>query len=199
MNYFDTAEAYTSGICETVLGKVLKELAWERKDYVLSTKMLRVGDGVNDAGLSRKHVIEGVNNSLARLQLDYADIVFAHRFEFYTSVEEICRTFNQLIEDGKCFYWGTSEWTSEQFMEAIACCDRLGLIRPIVEQCEYSMLIRQNVEVSLEPLYEKFGLGTTVWGPVASGFLTGKYNKGEPQDSRYATYPCIYIYIYIYF
>jgi voltage-dependent potassium channel beta subunit len=186
INYFDTAEMYGFGAAETLMGKAFKRLNLARKDFVVSTKLIRCGNGVNDLMLSRKHIIEGMTASLKRLQLDYVDVVFAHRYDQETPMEEICRAFNWLIEHNKAFYWGTSEWTSQQIMEAIECCERHNLIKPIVEQPEYNLFVRKNMEVELEPIIEKYGFGTTIWSPLAGGLLTGKYNDGDPKDSRYS-------------
>eukprot|EP00826_Nyctotherus_ovalis_P051212 TRINITY_DN6388_c0_g3_i3.p1 TRINITY_DN6388_c0_g3~~TRINITY_DN6388_c0_g3_i3.p1 ORF type:complete len:362 (+),score=99.28 TRINITY_DN6388_c0_g3_i3:122-1207(+) len=186
VNFFDTAEIYGFGNAELVLGQCLKKTGWARKDYVLSTKVYRYGNKPNDAMLSRKHIIEGVTASLERLQLDYADILFAHRYDPVTPMEETCRAFNWLIESGKAFCWGTSEWTSEQIMEAFECCDRLGLARPAADQAEYNLLVRDKFEGDLAPIFEKYGYGTTTWSPLAGGYLTGKYNDGKkPEDGRY--------------
>jgi voltage-dependent potassium channel beta subunit len=186
INYFDTAEIYGHGIAETILGNSLKRLSPLRKDIVISTKLASIGNEQNDAMLSRKHVIEGMEASLKRLQLDYVDIVFAHRYDYETPIEEVCRAFNWLLSHGKAFYWGTSEWTGQQIMEAIECCERHNLIKPIVEQPEYSLLMRENMEVNLVPLIEKYGFGTTVWSPLAGGYLTCKYlNQGV--DGRYTS------------
>lgn len=188
VNFFDTAEIYGLGNAETVLGQCLKKAGWARKDFVLSTKVYRCGPGVNDALLSRKHIIEGVTASLKRLQLDYADILFAHRYDPDTPMEEVCRAFNWLIHQGKAFYWGTSEWSAEQVMEAFECCDRLGLARPVADQAEYSMIIRDKFEHDYAPLFEKYGYGTTIWSPLAGGYLTGKYNDGKPSTAaRYTS------------
>lgn len=188
INYFDTAEYYGSGKAEIVLGRCLKKAGWARKDYVISTKIFRCGNGVNDCFLSRKHIIEGFTNSLERLQLDYADIAFAHRYDSETPMEEVCRAFNWLIDKGKAFYWATSEWTAAQIMEANECCERHGLIKPIADQVEYNLFTRNKVEVDYIPLYSKYHYGTTVWSPLAGGYLTGKYNDGnEPEGARYAT------------
>eukprot|EP00826_Nyctotherus_ovalis_P012220 TRINITY_DN1320_c0_g1_i14.p1 TRINITY_DN1320_c0_g1~~TRINITY_DN1320_c0_g1_i14.p1 ORF type:complete len:362 (-),score=75.39 TRINITY_DN1320_c0_g1_i14:158-1243(-) len=187
VNYFDTAELYGFGNAELVLGKCLKKAGWPRKDYVLSTKVFRIGSKPNDEMLSRKHIIEGVTASLKRLQLDYADIVFAHRYDYETPIEETCRAFNWLIEHGKAFYWGTSEWSAEQIMEAFDCCNRLGLAKPVVDQSEYSVLMRKRFEGEMAPIFEKYGYGTTTWSPLAGGYLTGKYNNKEtPGGTRYA-------------
>lgn len=187
VNFFDTAEIYGEGNAEIVLGKCLKKAGWPRKDYVLSTKIYRCGNGPNDAFLSRKHIIEGLNASLARLQVDYVDIVFAHRHDSETPIEEICRAFDWVIRQGKAFYWGTSIWTAEQIMEAFECCDRLGLIKPVADQVGYNLLNRANVEGHYVPLFEKYGHGTTIYSPLAGGYLTGKYNDGNiPEDTRYS-------------
>jgi len=187
VNYFDTAEIYGHGVAEIAMGKAFKKLNKPRKDLVISTKMFTCGEGVNSGMLSRKHLIEGCHASLERLQLDYVDVLFAHRYDPLTPMEEIVRAFNWLIDHGKTFYWATSEWTPEQIMEANLCCERLGLIKPIAEQAEYNLLMRKNLEVDLPPLFDKCGLGTTVWSPLASGMLTGKYNDGKvPEGSRFA-------------
>ena len=168
------------------MGRTLKRLNVPRKDLVISTKIYKSGNGINDTMLSRKHVIEGLNASLKRLQLDYVDVVFAHRPDPITPIEEVCRAFNRVIEDGKAFYWGTSEWTPEQSVEAIMCCERLGLIKPIVEQAEYNLIIRKKFEVDFAPIYDKFGYGTTIWSPLAGGLLAGKYNNEKPtEEGRY--------------
>ena len=186
MNYFDTAEIYGNGTCERLLGRCLKELKWERKDYVISTKIWKIGEGVNDSMLSRKHIIEGLKGSLQRLELEYVDMVLAHRYDEETDMEEVCRAFNYCINWGMALYWGTSQWTPYNIMEAMECCEKFGLIKPVLEQPEYNMLVRRNLEVDLVPFFQsKYRLGTTVWSPLASGLLTGKYNMGEePEGSR---------------
>ena len=140
--------------------------------------------GVNDTFLSRKHIIEGLNNSLKRLKLSYVDVVFAHRPDNYTPMEEICRAFNRVIEDNKAFYWGTSEWKASQILEAHQVCEKLGLIKPIVEQPQYNWLFREKFEVEYCHLFEKYKLGTTTWSPLMSGILTGKYMEENPKGSR---------------
>ena len=172
MNYFDTAEIYGNGVAEIAMGKAFKRLNIPRKDLVVSTKFIKCGNGVNDSMLSRKHLIEGMNASLSRLQLDYVDVAFAHRYDHITPMEETCRAFNWLIEHGKCFYWATSEWNAAQVMEANRCCEKLGLIKPIADQPQYNMLIRKEFEEGLRPLYEKTGYGTTIWSPLANGLLS---------------------------
>lgn len=186
VNYFDTAEAYGNGNAEILMGKAIKRAGWARKDFVLSTKYIGCGKGVNDKFLSRKHILEGVDASLKRLQLDYMDVAFAHRYDYDTPIEEVCRAFNKVIDQGKAFYWATSEWSPAQIMEANECCERLDLIKPIVEQPEYNLFIRNKFEAGLAPIFDKCGYGTTIWSPLAGGLLTGKYNDGkDPEDSRY--------------
>jgi len=141
--------------------------------------------GENEGFLSRKHIIEGLNNSLKRLQLDYVDVVFCHRYDMFTPLEETCRAMNWLIEQGKAFYWGTSEWAASQIMHAHAICDRLGLIKPICEQPQYSLLARERFEREYVPLFNDFKLGTTIWSPLFSGVLTGKYINEIPKNSRF--------------
>ena len=185
-NYYDTAEWYGYGNAEQVMGNCFKKLGWERKDFVLSTKLWKGGDGVNDCFLSRKHLIEGIHRSLKHLQMDYVDVVFAHRPDPHTPMEETCRAFDWMIRNNKAFYWGTSMWSPAHLMEANECCERLGLIKPVVEQPEYSMLVRDNVEFQLPFLFDKYGMGTTIWSPLAGGYLTGKYNENlEPEGGRY--------------
>ena len=186
INYFDTAEIYGMGKAEIAMGKAIKKAGWARKDFVISTKILKVGQGLNDTFLSRKHIIEGLKNSLKRLQLDYVDVVFAHRFDKDTPMEEVVRAFNWCIEHGLAFYWGTSMWTPQQIMEANEVCEKLHLIKPIVEQPEYNVLKRENVEVTLAPLFTKYGMGTTIWSPLCGGILTGKYLAPEKlEGTRY--------------
>jgi len=187
VNFFDNAEFYGQGKVETFFGNALKELKIPREDIVISTKIFWGGQGVNRVGLSRKHIIEGATNSLKRLQLDYVDIIMAHRFDSETPLEEICRAFDWLIRHGKALYWGTSEWPAKKLWEAIGICEKLGLVKPIADQCEYSMLNREKMEVEYIDLFDEVGFGTTVWSPLCGGILTGKYNKEVPQDSRYAT------------
>ncbi len=182
VNFFDNAEAYAEGHAEVVVGRVLREL--RREDLVISSKVFWGGPGPNDVGLGRKHVVEACNAALRRLQVDYLDLYFCHRHDPETPVEEVVRTMNLLIQQGKVLYWGTSEWTAEQLDEAWAVADRLGLEGPAMEQPQYNMLHRDRVERELAPLVERRGLGLTIWSPLASGLLTGKYNDGVPADSR---------------
>ncbi len=151
---------------------------------MISTKIFWGGDGPNDRGLSRKHIIEGLDASLKRLQLDYVDLVFCHRPDVHTPVEETVRAMNHVIDQGKAFYWGTSEWDADQIMEAYGVARRERLIPPLMEQPQYHMFHRERVEREYARLYDEIGLGTTIWSPLASGLLTGKYNQGIPEGSR---------------
>ena len=184
INYFDTAEGYGMGKGEIQFGKAIKELNIPREKIVVSTKIFFGGKDPNDSFLSKKHIREGVMNSLKRLQLDYVDIVFCHRYDMHTPLEETCRAMNWVIEHGWAFYWGTSEWTASQIMEAYSICDRLGLKRPVVEQSHYNMLFRTSMEGDYRDLFRKFKMGTTIWSPLESGILTGKYINETPPDSR---------------
>ncbi len=178
VNFFDNAEAYEAGKSEVVMGKAIRKLGLRRADYVVSTKIFWGGKGPNDTGLSRKHVVEGVRGALERLQLEYVDLVFCHRPDYETPIEETVRAMSHVIERGWALYWGTSEWSAEQIRQAYEVALRLNLVPPTMEQPEYNMFHRDRVEVEYAPLYRDFGLGTTIWSPLASGVLTGKYGKG---------------------
>ena len=186
VNFFDNAEAYAWGNAEIVMGNVIKKAGWKRSDLVISTKIFWGGDGPNQSGLSRKHLIEGTHASLKRLQLDYVDLLFCHRPDLHTPVEETVWTMNLLIQQGKALYWGTSEWSATEIMEAYAVARREHLIPPLMEQPEYNMFARNRVEREYARLYREIGLGTTIFSPLARGFLTGKYNQGIPDGSRAA-------------
>jgi len=187
INFFDTAERYGNGRSEIALGNAFKELKIPREQLVVTTKIFFGGNGPNDVGLSRKHVIEGTQNSLKRLQLDYVDVIYCHTADFYTPVEETCRAFDYLINKRKAFYWGTSNWPADRIVEAYRICDVLGLHRPIVEQVEYSMLVREKFEKDFERLFAEHKMGGTIYSPLAGGLLSGKYNEGIPEGSRYDT------------
>lgn len=184
VNFFDNAEAYAQGKSETMMGQILKRAGWKRSDLVISTKIFWGGNGPNDRGLSRKHILEGVDAALERLQLDYVDLVFCHRPDIHTPIEETVWAMNHVLGQGKAFYWGTSEWNAQQITEAYNIARREHLIPPTMEQPQYNMLHRERVESEYAPLYKEIGLGTTIWSPLASGFLTGKYNQGIPAGSR---------------
>lgn len=186
VNFFDTAEIYGFGVAEEIMGKAIKQLPCKRKDLVISTKILKCGDGVNDTLLSRKHITEAVQNSLKRLDLEYVDVLFCHRPDHGTPLEETCRAMHWAIEEGYAFYWATSEWSPERITQAMEICKRLKLHKPIADQCEYSALMRENFEKNLRSTYENYKYGTTIWSPLAGGILTGKYNDGEiPEGTRY--------------
>ena len=190
INFFDCAESYSGGKSETVMGQAIKKYGWKRNDLVISTKIYWGGShgdrDVNNKGLSRKHLIEGTNAALQRLQLDYVDLLYCHRPDRQTPIEETVRAMNYLINSGKCFYWGTSEWNTEEIAIAHQVADRLGLIGPTMEQPQYNMLVRQRVEGDFLSLYEYYGLGLTIFSPLKAGILTGKYNHEVPEGSRMA-------------
>ena len=188
VTFFDTAEIYAFGRGEHVMGKAIKELDANRSDLVISTKLWRCPkDGVNNTMLSRKHLVEAMTNSLLRMDQEYVDIVFAHRPDYNTPLEETCRAFDHIIEEGQAFYWGTSEWSPDRIAKAIEICERLDLHKPIADQCQYNMLRRENGEKTLRPMYESYKYGTTVWSPICGGLLSGKYNDLEvPSGTRYS-------------
>ncbi len=184
VNFFDNAEGYAHGEAETLMGKVIKD--FRREDLVISTKIFWGGNGPNDTGLSRKHLIEGTKNSLRRLQLTYVDLLFCHRPDPETSIEETVIAMDALVRNGFAFYWGTSEWTAEQIESAFQCAEALGCIKPSMEQPKYNLFSRDHLEKDYLKLFEKRGLGTTTWSPLASGILSGKYDHGIPRESRLA-------------
>lgn len=185
VNFFDNAEGYASGESEKIMGQALKALGWPREQYVISTKIFWGGTTPNERGLSYKHIVEGVNRSLRHFQQEYVDLVFAHRPDPETPIEETVRAFNQVIQQGKAFYWGTSEWSAKDILEAAKIAKENNLIGPTMEQPEYNLLHRTRFEKEYEVLYKKLGLGTTTWSPLKSGMLTGKYRHGAyPEGSR---------------
>lgn len=186
VNFFDNAEAYASGQAEVVMGRILKRNGWRRESLVISTKIFWGGRGPNDSGLSHKHIIEGVNNALRRLQTDYVDLVYCHRPDPNTPIEETVRAIDILIKQGKAFYWGTSEWSAADILRADALARQYGLTPPTVEQPQYNLLHRRRMEGEYLPLFRDLGYGTTIWSPLASGVLTGKYNNGVPAGTRLA-------------
>ena len=188
INFFDSAEAYGRGVAETVTGIALQKLGLPRDGYCVSSKVF--GGSVNDPrptqrGLSRKHVTDACHQALERLQVDYLDLYFCHRPDVEVPVEETVRTMSDLIAQGKILYWGTSEWSAAQLMEAHGVARQFGLIPPTMEQPQYNILHRERFEVEYAHLYAEIGLGTTIWGPVAGGMLTGKYDDGMPEGTRY--------------
>lgn len=184
VNFFDNAEVYAKGASEKMMGNILEKEDWKRSDLVLSTKIFWGGDGPNDNGLSYKHIMEGTDAALDRMKLEYVDLIFCHRPDKHTPIEETVWAMNQVIRRGKAFYWGTSEWTAEQIREAWQVARRRNLRPPLMEQPQYNMFKRQKVEGDFARLYDEIGLGTTIWSPLASGLLTGKYNDGVPEGSR---------------
>lgn len=191
INFFDNAEVYALGQSEIIMGEALKRAGWGRDTYILSSKV--IWGAVSDPkptqrGLHRKHVFEACHDALRRLQVDYLDLYFCHRFDPNVPMEEIVQTMTDLVRQGKVLYWGTSEWTAAQILDAHGVARQYGLIPPTMDQPEYNMFRRDRVELELAPLYEKMGLGTTIWSPLYYGILTGKYNNGVPADSR-ATLP----------
>lgn len=184
VNFFDNAEVYASGESEIIMGKVLKKTGWKRSDLVISTKIFWGGKGPNDTGLSRKHIVEGTNEALKRLQLDYVDLIFCHRPDIHTPMEETVWAMNHILQQGKALYWGTSEWSATQLLDAWHIARANNLIPPLMDQPEYNMFRRDKIEAEFLPLYEQMGLGTTIWSPLASGILTNKYAEGIPKGSR---------------
>ena len=184
VNFFDNAEAYGGGKAEQAMGWVLAKSGWRRSSYVVSTKIFWGGDAPNEKGLSHKHVIEGVEAALERLQLRYVDLCFCHRPDPETPIEETVRAMDVLVRKGQIFYWGTSEWSAADIMRAHGIAKENGLTPPVMEQPQYNMLWRRRVELEYAPLYKQLGYGTTIWSPLASGVLSGKYNDGIPKGSR---------------
>lgn len=190
INFFDNAEVYSRGESELMMGRVLKGKNWERSSYTVSSKVFFGWKGEakkpNQHGLSRKHIMEACEEALGRFQLEYLDLFFCHRPDKNVPIEEVVRTMNTLIQQGKIFYWGTSEWSAAEIMEAHMVAKELGLEGPAVEQPQYNLFERQKVEVDYYPIFKNIGMGTTIWSPLASGLLTGKYNNGIPEGSRLA-------------
>jgi len=190
INFFDCAEGYSGGESERQMGAAIKKYGWKRNDIVISTKIYwgasHGSNPVNNGGLSRKHIIEGVDMALERLGLKYVDLVYAHRPDRNTPIEETVRAFNHVIDQGKAFYWGTSEWSASEIATAWRVADRLGMIGPLMEQPQYNMLTRQKVEGEYDQIIEDTGLGLTIFSPLKGGILTGKYNDGIPTDARFS-------------
>lgn len=184
INFFDNAEAYAHGEAEVLMGKAIKE--FRREDLVISTKIFWGGSGPNDIGLSRKHLLEGTKNSLKRLQLSYVDLLFCHRPDPNTPIEETVLAMDHLVRQGLVLYWGTSEWSADQIEAAYHVAAQLNCIQPSMEQPRYNLFFRDHLEKEHLKLFEKYGMGTTIWGPLASGILSGKYNEGVPSDGRLA-------------
>jgi voltage-dependent potassium channel beta subunit len=191
INFFDNAEVYALGESEKMMGRILKAKNWERSSYIVSSKAFfgtKTGNTAkpNQKGLSRKHLVEACNEALERLQLEYLDLFYCHRPDKNTPIEEVVWTMNHLIQQGKILYWGTSEWSGVEIMEAHAVAKDLKLIGPTVEQPQYNLFERHKMENEYLQIFKNYGLGTTIWSPLASGLLSGKYNNGIPEDSRMA-------------
>jgi voltage-dependent potassium channel beta subunit len=186
VNFFDNAEVYAGGKSENVMGAAIKKLGWRRSSYLVSTKFFwGINKGPNEEyTLNRKRLIEGINGSLKRFDLDYVDLVYCHRPDPTTPIEETVWAMHNIVEWGKALYWGTSEWSAAEIVAAIEIADRHHLHKPVMEQPEYNMMTRQKFEKEYARLFKDYGYGATTWSPLASGLLTGKYNDGIPQDSR---------------
>lgn len=186
VNFFDNAEVYAAGKSEEVMGAALKKLGWRRSSYLVSTKIFwGLHDNVNERNtLNRKRLMEAMDSSLKRFDMEYVDLVFCHRADPTTPIEETARAMNDLIVQGKAFYWGTSEWSADEIRAAWNICDKYGWHKPLMEQPQYNLFHRRRVEEEYARLYEDTGLGLTTWSPLASGLLTGKYNQGIPQGTR---------------
>ena len=184
VNFFDNAEGYYFGKSEEVMGDILKRSGWDRTTFLVSSKVFWGGKQPNQTGLSKKHVFEACHAALRRLQVDYLDLYFCHRPDKNTPMEETVWAMHQLVMQGKVLYWGTSEWSAQEIMEAHAIANRHNLVAPVMEQPQYNMIHRKRVEVEYDKLYrpDVAGLGTTIWSPLASGLLTGKYNEGIPGE-----------------
>lgn len=186
VNFFDNAESYAGGESERVMGEALKKLKWRRGSYLVSTKFFwGLHDGVNERNtLNRKYLIEGINGSLERLQLEHVDLIYCHRPDKNTPIEETVWAMHNIIEWGKAMYWATSEWSAAEIVAAIEIAERHHLHKPVTEQPVYNLFERQRFSREYERVYREYGYGTTIWSPLSSGLLTGKYNKGIPRGSR---------------
>jgi voltage-dependent potassium channel beta subunit len=186
VNFFDNAEVYAKGQSETIMGAVLRKMAWRRSSYIVSTKFFwGLDGGPNEKNtLNRKYLMQAIDGSLKRLALDYVDLVFCHRADPETPIEETVHAMHDIVAAGKALYWGTSEWTAAEIMAAWQIADRHHLHKPVMEQPQYNLLHRDRVEKEYARLYADIGLGTTIWSPLASGLLTGKYNDGIPPGTR---------------
>lgn len=188
INFFDNAEAYARGKSELVMGKILKKVGWPRDTWIVSSKVF-FGTAPdpqkpNQYGLSRKHIFQACHGALQRLQIDFLDLFFCHRPDPETPIEETVRAMSDLIAQGKVLYWGTSMWSAQEIMEAYAIARQEHLVPPTMEQPHYNIFVRDRLELEYERLYSEIGLGTTIWSPLASGLLTGKYNNGMPESTR---------------
>ena len=186
INFFDNAEAYASGRSESVMGNILRKMAWSHETFLVSSKVFWGGEFPNQKGLSRKHVMEACHNALRRLQVEYLDLYFCHRPDPSTPIEETVRAMSDLVHQGKVLYWGTSEWSAQEIAQAHAIARECYLVPPTMEQPMYNILGRFRFEKEYARLYAEYGMGTTTWSPLASGLLTGKYKAGPPEGTRAA-------------
>jgi voltage-dependent potassium channel beta subunit len=186
VNFFDNAESYAGGQSEVVMGAALKKLSWRRSSYIISTKFFfGINEGINEKNtLNRKRLMEAIDGSLKRFDMEYVDLVFCHRADPTTPIEETVWAMHNIIEQGKALYWGTSEWSAAEIAAAIEIAERHHLHKPVMEQPQYNMLVRERFEKEYARLFKDYGYGATTWSPLASGVLTGKYNDGIPFDSR---------------
>jgi len=187
VNFFDNAEGYAGGKSEIVMGNILKKKKWDRSSYIVSSKIFFGAEEKkpNMIGLSKKHLFEGTHNALKRLQLDYVDLIYCHRPDKETPIEETVWAMHQLVQQGKALYWGTSEWSALEIMQAHYFAEKNHLVPPVMEQPQYNMLWRDKMEMEFLLLFRDFGMGTTIWSPMASGLLSGKYNNADPKDARF--------------
>ena len=185
VNFFDNAEAYASGESEVLMGNILKKLNWNRDTYIVSSKVFWGGEMPTQRGLSKKHIHDACNAALRRLQVDYLDLFFCHRPDPDTPIIETVYAMNDLLQQGKIMYWGTSEWSAKEIKEAFSCSKKYNLRGPSMEQPQYNILCRDRFEKEYKNIFKKFHIGSTIWSPLASGLLTGKYNEGIPAKSRF--------------
>ena len=185
VNFFDNAEVYASGESEILMGKIFKKLKWDRDTYIVSSKVFWGGDLPTQRGLSKKHIHDACNAALKRLQVDYLDLFFCHRPDPETPILETVYSMNDLLQQGKIMYWGTSEWSSKEIEEAFKCSKKYNLRGPTMEQPQYNILHRKRFEDEYKSIFKKYNIGSTIWSPLASGILTGKYNESIPKNSRF--------------
>ena len=185
VNFFDNAEAYASGESEVLMGNILKKLNWNRDTYIVSSKAFWGGEMPTQRGLSKKHIHDACNAALTRLKVDYLDLFFCHRPDPDTPIVETVYAMNDLLHQGKIMYWGTSEWSAKEIKEAFLCAEKYNLRGPSMEQPQYNILYRERFEKEYKNIFKKHQIGSTIWSPLASGLLTGKYNEGIPNKSRF--------------
>ena len=185
VNFFDNAEAYASGKSELLMGNILKKLNWDRDTYIVSSKVFWGGELPTQRGLSKKHIHDACNAALKRLQVDYLDLFFCHRPDPDTPIIETVYAMNDLLQQGKIMYWGTSEWSADEINEAFLCSEKFNLRGPSMEQPQYNILCKERFEKEYKNIFKKYKIGSTIWSPLASGLLTGKYNDGIPSKSRF--------------